>query len=62
MYRDILNDWHATEHGILVQGLNWIAEQHTFGTEMDNKPKKYIDLSLYSPIPRSSPQKLSEIS
>ena len=62
MYWDILNAWHATEYGILVQGLNWIAEQYTFGTEMGNKPKKYIDLSLYSPLPRSSPQKLSEIS
>ena len=29
---------------------------------MGNEPKKYIDLSLYSPLPISSPQKLSEIS
>ena len=60
MYWDILNAWHETGYGI--QRLNWIVEQYTFGTEMGNEPKKYIDLSLYSPLPRSSPQKLSEIS
>ena len=62
MYWDILNAWNATGYGILVQGLNWIVEQYTFGTEMGNEPKKYIDLSLYLPLPRSSPQKLLEIS
>ena len=50
MYWDIPNAWHATGYGILVQGLNWIVEQYTFGTEMGNEPKKYFkqDEQLYS--------------